>query len=87
MRTSNPNKSARVDESSLELYDMTGARMNLKQFRSGDVVVARVNKKMNEKEFREFFKAQSHIFRIFDARNITLIFCPEWVDFKKEKEL
>lgn len=87
MRSPDTGKGSRMDESRIELYDDTGKKTSLKAFKTGDVVVARLGQKMSEREFREFIKRQGEVLRIFQSRGITLIFCPEWMEFREWRDL
>ena len=66
----------------MKFYDKDGIELDLKQFEPGQVVVARVTKEMSHKEFSNFCKDQEHIFDIFRENQISLVFCPDWIEFK-----
>lgn len=69
----------------MKFYDEKGIEINVDQFESGSLVVARVTKPMTNEEFINFCKHQSPISRTFGKHGINLIFCPNWVEFKEWK--
>lgn len=69
----------------MKFYDKNGTEVDLKQFEPDSLVIARVTKEMDSKEWQEFVKINEHISESFSDQGIKLIYCPDWIEFKEWK--
>lgn len=70
----------------MKLYDTKGLEVDPKQFDAHSLVVLRVTKTMDSEEWQNFIKASGdYLNQLFSQHNITLLICPDWVEFKEWK--
>lgn len=69
----------------MKLYDDEGVEIDIKELQGDSIVIARVTKEMNSKEWNEFIYRNEHLSREFSYQGIKLLFCPDWVEFKEWK--
>ena len=66
----------------MKFFDEKGVEVSLETFEAGSVVIARVTKPMTKEEFQSFCKGNQFIDEMFADRNLHLVFCPDYVEFK-----
>ena len=64
-------------------YDAKGNEVDVKQFERDSIVIARVTKPMEKEEWKNFCQCNDPLSSMFGRKGITLIFCPDWVEFKE----
>ncbi len=69
----------------MKFYSKEGAEIQLNSFEPNTLVIARVTRSMESKEFKEFCQSNEWLAVEFKKHGVTLVFCPDWVEFKDWK--
>lgn len=69
----------------MKFYSKEGNEIELNTFEPNTLVIARVTNPMAREEFKDFCQCNVWLADKFKKHGVTLVFCPDWVEFKDWK--